>query len=107
MATGKPENGRCQLCGRGVRLSFHHLICRTVHSNKYFRKRFSRQEMTHRGLWLCRLCHRGIHRIIPDEKELARDYNTREALLAHEAIAKHVSWVRKQRRATRSGHREL
>jgi len=42
-------------------------------------------------------CHKGIHRIIPDEKELAKDFNTKELLMADERIARHVAWVAKQR----------
>ncbi len=88
----------CALCGRtGVGLTEHHLIPRAVHRKRQFRKRFDLDEMRHRKLLVCRKCHRGIHRLIPDEKELARDYNTREALLADERIARHVAWVAKQR----------
>jgi hypothetical protein len=80
-----------------VKRNFHHLICRTVHRNKYFKKRFSKDEMKGRGLWLCRLCHKGVHQIFPDEKELSRSYNTKELLLAHEKIRQHIKWARKQR----------
>jgi hypothetical protein len=48
-----------------------------------------------RGLWICHLCHGGIHDLIPDEKDLGSSYNTRELLLAHEGVRKHVDWVRK------------
>ncbi len=88
----------CALCERmGVGLTEHHLIPRAVHRKKQFRRRFDLEEMRHRKLLVCRKCHRGIHRLIPDEKELARDFNTREALLADERIARHVAWVAKQR----------
>lgn len=53
--------------------------------------------MQKRSLMLCKECHDGIHDLIPDEKELADNYNTRELLLAHEGIKKHVAWVRKQK----------
>ncbi|WP_211295243.1 hypothetical protein [Neolewinella xylanilytica] len=53
--------------------------------------------MTHRRISICRPCHKGIHRLIPDEKELARDYNTKDALLADERIRRHVDWVAKQK----------
>ncbi len=89
--------GTCELCGREKPLTEHHLIPRAVHGKKYFQKRFSKEEMTHRRISICRKCHKGIHRLIPDEKELARDYNTREALLTHERVAKHVAWVAKQK----------
>jgi hypothetical protein len=52
--------------------------------------------MRNRGLYLCRPCHAGIHDLI-DEKELGERYNTREDLLAHEGIARHVAWVARQK----------
>jgi hypothetical protein len=52
--------------------------------------------MRGRGLNLCRLCHNGIHDLL-GERELAEMFNTREALLAHEGIARHIAWVRKQK----------
>jgi hypothetical protein len=39
----------------------------------------------------------GIHDLIPAEKILGWSYNTRELLLAHERISKHVEWARKQK----------
>ncbi len=90
--------GPCELCGRsGQSLSFHHLIPRHCHRKRRFRQRFSVEEMRSRGLWLCRACHGGIHDLIPDEKLLGWNYNTKELLLAHEGISKHVEWARKQR----------
>lgn len=42
---------------------------------------------------LHRLCHRQIHAIF-SETELARQYNTAEALLAHPAMRSFVDWVK-------------
>ncbi len=78
-------------------MTFHHLIPRTLHSNKWFRKRFDRQTMQRTGLMICRICHNGIHKIIPDAKDLARNYRCRDDLLAHPGIERHVAWSRKQR----------
>jgi hypothetical protein len=92
------KTGPCELCGRpGQSLTFHHLIPRHCHRKKRFRARFSLREMRSRGLWICRLCHGGIHDLIPDEKVLGWDYHTRDLLLAHEGVRKHVDWVRKQK----------
>jgi hypothetical protein len=92
------KTGPCELCERpGQSLTFHHLIPRHCHRKKRFRGRFSIQEMRSRGLWICRLCHGGIHDLIPDEKVLGWNYHTRESLLAHEGVRKHVDWVRKQK----------
>lgn len=95
--TDDPSPDSCELCGRAKPLSFHHLIPRAVHSKTRYKKRYTKEEMRTRGLMLCRLCHNGVHNLIPDEKDLASLYNTRESLLAHPAIAKHVAWARKQK----------
>jgi hypothetical protein len=87
----------CELCGRNVFLTFHHLIPCKVHSKKKFLRKYTKQEMNDRGLYLCKLCHNGIHDLIPSEKELAEKYNTKELLLGHEGIVKHVKWVAKQK----------
>ena len=89
--------GACELCGRRVKLTFHHLIPCRVHRRSRFVRRHGKQEMQTRGLFLCSLCHNGIHDLIPDEKTLAESYNTRELLLAHEGIARHVAWAAKQK----------
>jgi hypothetical protein len=92
---GRPDH--CELCGRDKPLTFHHLIPRKNHRKARFRRRYTNQEMRHRGLYLCRPCHSGIHDLIPDEAELGERYNTLERLLAHEGIARHVAWVVKQK----------
>jgi hypothetical protein len=91
------RQGGCELCGRGVKLTFHHLIPRKVHRRGRFQKRHAKAEMRLHGLFLCSLCHSGIHDLIPNEVELAESYNTRELLLAHEGIARHVAWAAKQK----------
>lgn len=93
---GRSYVGACQLCARELELTFHHLIPRTLHSNKWFKKTFTRERMQS-GLDLCRDCHSAIHQFV-SEKELGRHVNTREALLAHPQIGRFVTWV-----ATRRG----
>jgi len=41
------------------------------------------------------ICHREVHRTL-SEAELARDYNTPEALRAHPRLAKFLKWVAKR-----------
>jgi hypothetical protein len=89
---------RCELCHAEDAYNFHHFIPRTLHSNKWFKRRFSREEMRE-GIDVCKACHKAIHNLIPDEKELGRSYNTREKLLAHLEIKKYVSWKRKRKTA--------
>lgn len=88
----------CELCLRPDQLlTKHHLIPRAVHTKKKFINRFGKKEMRDRGIMICKLCHDGIHAIIPSEKELAESFNTKELLLADLRIAKHVAWVAKQK----------
>lgn len=89
------DAGGCELCGRDKPLTFHHLIPRKCHRKKWFQRHFSKTEMQTRGLDLCRDCHRHLHRTYT-EQELGRHYNTREALMAQEAIRKFVAWVQKK-----------
>ena len=85
---------QCELCYRLSRTSKHHLIPRAVHSNKWFVKNFTRLEMGKRGIAVCRECHHAIHDAVPSEKELGRHWNTKELLLSHPQIRKHVEWMR-------------
>ena len=100
------QQGACRLCGRfATTLSEHHLIPRTVHSNKRACKMFTDEEMNHTELF-CQPCHRACH-IFWDEKELAFQFNTVEVLRGDERIQKHMAWIRKQRDSYRmSGHRK-
>jgi hypothetical protein len=82
----------CELCGRVRPLSFHHLIPRTLHSNKWFRKRFDRMEMATRGADLCRECHEFIHNNF-SEKELGRHLNTVAALKNNKRVRRFVAWI--------------
>jgi hypothetical protein len=85
----------CELCGRIRPLSFHHLIPRTLHGNKWFRKNYDAMDMRTRGAELCKDCHEFIHRTFT-EKELGRSYNTVSALAAHPAVRRFVAWVRRR-----------
>ena len=86
----------CELCQSEPAHNFHHFIPRKVHGNKWFKKRFTRQQMA-RGIEVWRRCHRAIHRIVPDEKELGRHHHSVEALLEHEKLARYVTWKRSRR----------
>jgi len=88
--------GTCALCCRSERvLTAHHLIPRTLHRNRWFKKNFSREQMNE-TVDLCRDCHSAIHRFV-DEKTLGREVNTLEALRDHPEIAKFVAFVARQR----------
>lgn len=87
----------CELCGRDKPLTFHHLIPCKTHGRRRFQRRYTKHEMRNRGLYLCSPCHIGIHDLIPDETELGERYNTKELLIAHGGVARHVAWVARQK----------
>lgn len=84
---------KCALCGSPQDLSFHHLIPRSCHRNKWFRKRFTREEMQTRGIMVCSPCHSMIHHFYV-EKELGRNFNTLANLLDAEKLQPYLRWVR-------------
>lgn len=89
-----PQPERCELCERPVpQLTRHHLIPRRLHRKKRFQKRFAREDMITRTLWVCRPCHNAIHRAA-SEHELGERYNTREALLELDGLSQFVEWLR-------------
>jgi len=84
---------KCALCGRENELTFHHLIPRTLHKNKWFKKNFTREEMNH-GVDLCKYeCHREVHNLI-SEKEMGRSYNTLEKLKRHPKVKKYIKFIK-------------
>ena len=83
----------CQLCQSEDAHNFYHFIPRTLHSNKWFKRRYTHGQMQD-GIDVCKSCHQAIHDLIPDEKELGRHYNTKEKLLAHPEIGRYVTWKR-------------
>lgn len=87
--------GKCELCERENELTFHHLIPRTNHKNKWFKKNFTREEMN-RGINICKEdCHKEIHRLI-SEKEMGRSFNTTQKLLRHPKIKKYIKYIKTQ-----------
>lgn len=77
----------CPLCGRDippeVKQSQHHLTPRL---------KGGKGGPT---VLLHQICHNEIHATLT-EAELARDYNTAEALRAHPRLAKFIAWVGKR-----------
>ena len=90
----EPSGSGCALCERsGLPLTRHHLIPRTRHRNKRNKREFDRDDVRQRVLLLCRDCHAQVHALL-DEKQLEREYNTRERLLSHPQVARFVEWLR-------------
>lgn len=72
----------CPLCGRGIppgQRDEHHLVPK-VKGGKVTQ-------------YMHRICHRQIHALF-SEAELARRYNSVEALIEHEEVRKFVAWVK-------------
>ena len=87
--------GKCELCGRENELTFHHLIPVCLHKNKWFKKNYTREELS-KGINVCKYdCHREIHNVIT-EKELGRSFNTLEKLRRHSKIKKYIKYIQKQ-----------
>jgi ribosome-binding protein aMBF1 (putative translation factor) len=90
---GKPEQDRCELCGRvGVGLTRHHLIPRTRHRNKRTRRRYSRVELNSAVLHVCRPCHKQIHAMFTG-KELETHFHTGERLRSHPHMRRFIDWI--------------
>lgn len=85
----------CELCGCANIHNFHHLIPKTNHKNKWFKKNFTWEQMQE-GLDICKECHDTIHDLIPDEKKLGKLYNTYDKLMGHEKLRGYVMWRRKK-----------
>ena len=95
----------CEMCERVMPLTRHHLVPRSEW--KFFEKRppagfvesgRSLQETAS----LCRQCHSAVH-LFADERALGERYNTVEALLQQESLAKFAAFQNKQR-ARKGGH---
>jgi hypothetical protein len=59
-------------------------------------RRYSKKEMKSRTIEICTDCHRAIHDFF-DEKTLAKEYNTKELLLANQAIINFIAWAKRQK----------
>ena len=85
----------CTLCGTDKLITFHHLIPKKCHKNKWFKKNFEKTDMQQRGIYVCRKCHYFIH-MQYSEKELGRKFNTLDKLLVDEKLQKFIVWKKKQ-----------
>lgn len=93
----KTKPDKCEICGSSEDyLNFHHLIPRTLHSNKLLCKKYEKKFMKSHGIWICKSpCHKQIHKLI-SEKEMGLHYNTLELLLNHHDVIRFVNWRKKR-----------
>ncbi|KAK6363202.1 hypothetical protein TWF730_000646 [Orbilia blumenaviensis] len=89
----------CELCGREVRLTYHHLIPRSTHS-RVLKKKIHPEYMLNRVAWLCRLCHSFVHHC-EENMELAKNWYTVELLEQRDDIQRWIAYISKRPGRTR------
>ena len=95
MRNPRLKPSQCELCERQIGLTFHHLIPRKVHRRPRFKKHYD-AEALNRGVWVCRGCHKAIHRF-HNEMELALSFNRLDTLKNSERLTAHIQWQKRQR----------
>ena len=100
--------GECEMCGRSLKLTFHHLVPKQTHS-RYLGNRLpngvaaaatsqglepqaSREFLNRYGVMVCGFCHSTIHRFAPNAV-LAERFGTLDALLAAPEIQRFVAFA--------------
>ena len=86
---------KCMTCNRGVKLTFHHLIPKKLHKKRKTILRLPETDLNHHGIWVCKDCHKKIHRLFTHE-ELSEEYYSIEKLKENETFRKFLNWVSKQ-----------
>ncbi|WP_372716424.1 hypothetical protein [Novipirellula sp.] len=87
----------CELCEVDYAYNEHHLIPRHCHRKTWWKRRFTKEQMQ-QTISVCKMCHRSIHNLIPDEKVIGRHYHSIETLKSHPAIANYLAWKRRRLR---------
>jgi hypothetical protein len=88
----------CEMCGRIMPLTAHHLRPRSEH-DVYLKRGLSQEELN-TCADLCRPCHSAVHRRF-DNKTLAASYFTVTLLLADEKLQRWAAYAAKQHSRTR------
>jgi hypothetical protein len=92
----RPRKDECCVCLRTLPLTWHHLIPRCTHTRMMKKHGYTKDELDHRGIWVCRACHSAIHGS-HENRELAEKFNTLETLLACEKIQKWIGYISKRK----------
>lgn len=94
----------CALCGRCMPLTIHHLIPRSTHA--YFINHpppdlpftsVTKQALLEYTAKICRPCHSHIHSVVPDHKQLGREYHSLDLLRERDDVERWIKYIRKQR----------
>lgn len=86
----------CEICERSwVRLTYHHLIPRSVHA-KVLKKKWHPESMLNSVAWLCRPCHSAVHHVASNE-DLARFFYTVDLLLERDDMQKWRKYASRQK----------
>ena len=106
--------GECELCGRGLKLTFHHLIPKQTHSRylangrlpccgvaeaalaKGMEPETTRHFLNSYGSMLCRFCHTTVHRFAPNAV-LAERFSTVDALRETPQIQRFAAFAGRQK----------
>lgn len=83
----------CELCESDDAFNKHHLIPKHCHRKNWWKRNFTKEQMQI-TIKICKTCHNAIHDLVPDEKELGKNFNTIEKLKQNPAIAKYLKWKR-------------
>jgi hypothetical protein len=86
--------GGCEMCGRDMPVTRHHLIPQVMHN----RSPWSEMSKAHLQTCanICRPCHSAVHRF-EDNKTLAQKFHTMQLLMADPRVQKWVAYISKQR----------
>jgi len=88
----------CELCQRAnMKLTFHHLIPRKMHSKKYVQKVHPNIELNTHGISLCIPCHKQLHKLFT-HRELALEYYSAERIKASERMKAAIKFNAKQKK---------
>ena len=84
---------QCELCQRKASLTRHHLIPKRTHRFGSVRSKYSKAELNSLIAYLCKPCHRHVHRTLK-ERELAVNFYSIELLRSHPEIEAFVDWLK-------------
>ena len=86
------DDGGCEMCGREMPLTRHHLRPKRVHG-RYKKRGFTSEELNVCAM-ICRQCHSFVHHCYP-HNELADRFYTVDRLMEDETICRFASWASK------------